>query len=107
MSRADNALLEMAEKIPAEFDEIEEIRVFGSYAHGRSSVRSDLDILLLTERKIADAVRRGIIRERIDEIAGRQNLAADAVFYTYEVYQTDSSRFTRELKKSRMIYRRG
>lgn len=105
-SRAGRALEEIRNEIPSAFPVISEIRLFGSYAHGTNNSRSDLDILILTQELIKNRTLRGEIRDCIDSIAMRYRMDTDVVFYSFETYQKDNSRFTVELRKSKLIYRR-
>lgn len=106
MIRADKVISNVAVQLPRKFPFIQEIRLFGSYAIGRNTARSDVDFLILTEDPLTDRVLRSRIREEVDLIAAEQRLESDVVFYTSEDYQNDNSRFSKELHKSISIFRR-
>ncbi len=106
MMRADKVVAEVAVQLPEKFPLIAEIRLFGSYAKGTNTARSDMDFLVLTIEPIVNRVLRSRIREEFDSIAARQRLETDVVFYSFDDYQNDASRFTQELHKSISVFRR-
>lgn len=107
MHRVDRALEEIKREIPGLFAEVDEIRLFGSYAKGTNVLKSDVDLLLLSRERITDRVQRSKIRDQIDKILSVYSLESDVVFYTFADYAEDNSRFTLELRKdSKLIYRR-
>lgn len=76
------------------------MRLFGSCAKGSFSAGSDLDILILTEKKLIDMEKRGHIRELIDNALDKYNLDSDVVFYTIYDFEHDQSDFTKSIQDS-------
>lgn len=105
-TRAQKVISEIKKTLTRKYPMISEIRLFGSYARGTNNSRSDIDILILTPDVLTDRYLRGEIRDAIACIADKQRLDTDVVFYSFPTYQTDDSRFTRELRQSKLIYKK-
>lgn len=106
VTRADQIVADVAAQLPRQFPFITEIRLFGSYAHGSHTARSDMDFLILTKEPLKNRILRSEVREAIDSIAQKQRMETDVVFYTFDLYQNDQSRFSRELRKNILVFKR-
>lgn len=94
-----NAMLSIKDALSTIRNEFYEVRVFGSCVRSSATAVSDIDILILTEEKLTDRVKRERIRERAAAAAEPFGVEVDVVFYSIDSYQKDSSEFTIRLRK--------
>lgn len=83
------------------FSDLLEIRVFGSCATGQYRASSDIDLLVITNKKIDDRFLRGEIQETLDEPL--DGVTTDVVFYTMESYLKSQDIFSSELRKDSVL----
>ena len=79
--------------------------LYGSCVTGKLKTSSDMDLLIVTEQKLADRQIRSLIREKVDQAAEAWNVSADLVFYTEQTLLTDQSVFTNNVRKYGKIIR--
>lgn len=94
-----NALIAIKNALFEIRDEFYEVRVFGSCVRSSAMAVSDIDILILTESKLNDRVKRDSIRELVTTAAEDYGIEVDVVFYSLDSYYNDSSEFTLRLRK--------
>ena len=79
--------------------------LYGSCVTGKIKTSSDIDLLIVTEKKLVDRQLRSLIRENVDQTVEVLNVTLDIVFYTEQTLQTDQSIFTNNIRKYGKIIR--
>ena len=79
--------------------------LYGSCVTGKIKTSSDIDLLIVTEKKLVDRQLRSLIRENVDQTVELLNVTLDIVFYTEQTLQTDQSIFTNNIRKYGKIFR--
>ena len=80
--------------------------LYGSCVTGKIKTSSDIDLLIVTEKKLVDRQLRSLIRENVDQTVELLNVTLDIVFYTEQTLQTDQSIFTNNIRKYGKIIRK-
>ena len=80
--------------------------LYGSCATGKIKTTSDIDLLIVTEKKIADRQLRSLLREKVDQAVEALNVSTDIVFYTEQSLLTDQSVFTNNIRNYGKIIRK-
>lgn len=80
--------------------------LYGSCVTGKIKTSSDIDLLIVTEKKLVDRQLRSLIRENVDQTVEVLNVSVDIVFYTEQTLQTDQSIFTNNIRKYGKIIRK-
>lgn len=80
--------------------------LYGSCVTGKIKTSSDIDLLIVTEKKLVDRQLRSLIRENVDQTVEVLNVTLDIVFYTEQTLQTDQSIFTNNIRKYGKIIRK-
>ncbi|MBU9742376.1 nucleotidyltransferase domain-containing protein [Lachnospiraceae bacterium ASD3451] len=80
--------------------------LYGSCVTGKIKTSSDIDLLIVTEKKLVDRQLRSLIRENVDQTVEVLNVSVDIVFYTEQTLQIDQSIFTNNIRKYGKIIRK-
>lgn len=80
--------------------------LYGSCVTGKIKTSSDIDLLIVTEKKLVDRQLRSLIRENVDQTVEVLNVSVDIVFYTEQTLRTDQSIFTNNIRKYGKIIRK-
>ncbi|MCU6733109.1 nucleotidyltransferase domain-containing protein [Diplocloster agilis] len=80
--------------------------LYGSCVTGKIKTSSDIDLLIVTEKKLVDRQLRSLIRENVDQTVEVLNVSVDIVFYTEQTLRTDQSIFTNNIRKYGKIVRK-
>ena len=80
--------------------------LYGSCVTGKIKTSSDIDLLIVTEKKLVDRQLRSLIRENVDQTVELLNVTLDIVFYTEQTLRTDQSIFTNNIRKYGKIIRK-
>lgn len=80
--------------------ELKQIILFGSCARNQVRVGSDIDLLILTEHPVKQAVRGDLASELAEP---REGIVTDLVFYTEKDFQASDCRLVQEIRKDGVI----
>ncbi|HJB88020.1 MAG TPA: nucleotidyltransferase domain-containing protein [Candidatus Blautia excrementigallinarum] len=86
--------------IKARIPGLKKVYLFGSCARGEVRSTSDVDLLILTEKRITDRTLSAMIRWTLDEDI--EGIRTDVV-YTYENAEFGSQTFQREISRDKKL----